>query len=206
MSRCFREKQLVLATRNEGKIQEFRHLFGKVDFKLLSAKDFGDDEPEEIEKTFVENALIKARETSKLSGYVCLADDSGLCVESLNGKPGIKSADWAINHLGERDFSIGIGKVIRELKGKKDPPWYAYFNCALVLYWPDGHYESVEGKINGEIVWPSRGEKGHGYDPIFLPYGYKMTFGEMDRWNKNKISHRGMAMEKLIKKCFCYAD
>ena len=205
MIRYFCENKLVLATRNEGKIQEFKHLFGEVDFKLLSAKTFGGDEPEEIENTFVGNALIKARETSKISGLVCLADDSGLCVESLNGKPGVKSADWAINQFGERDFSLGINKVIKALNAEKNPPWYAYFICALVLYWPDGHYEKVEGRINGEVVWPSKGENGHGYDPIFLPSGYKMTFGEMDRWEKNKISHRGIAMEKLLEKCFCYA-
>ena len=206
MIRYFRENKLVLATRNEGKIQEFKHLFGEVDFKLLSAKTFGGDEPEEIENTFVGNALIKARETSKISGLVCLADDSGLCVESLNGKPGVKSADWAINQFGERDFSLGINKVIKALNDEKNPPWYAYFICALVLYWPDGHYEKVEGRINGEIVWPRKGENGHGYDPIFLPSGYKMTFGEMDRWDKNKISHRGKAMEKLLLKCFSYGE
>ena len=206
MIRYFSEKELVLATRNEGKIQEFKHLFGEIDFKLLSAKNFGGDEPEENENSFVGNALIKAAETSKRSGHVCLADDSGLCIESLNGKPGIKSADWAINHLGDRDFNLGINKVIKELDGKKNRPWYAYFNCALVLYWPDGHYEQVEGRINGEIVWPSRGRNGHGYDPIFLPSGYKMTFGEMDRWEKNKISHRGIAMKKLLMKCFYYAE
>ena len=206
MIRHFREKKLVLATRNEGKIQEFKHLFGKVDFKLLSAKEFGDDEPEESENTFIGNALIKARETSKLCGCVCLADDSGLCVENLNGKPGIKSADWSINELGKRDFALGISKVIEALKEKDNHIWNAYFNCALVLYWPDGHYEQVEGKINGEIVWPSRGKNGHGYDPIFLPTGYKMTFGEMDRWDKNKISHRGKAMEKLLLKCFSYGE
>ena len=202
MIRYFRENKLVLATRNEGKIQEFKHLFGKVGFKLLSAKTFGGDEPEESENTFFGNALIKARETSKISGLVCLADDSGLCIESLNGKPGIKSADWAINQFGERDFSLGINKVIKALNDEKNPPWYAYFICALVLYWPDGHYEKVEGRINGEIVWPRKGENGHGYDPIFLPSGYKMTFGEMDRWEKNKISHRGIAMRKLTNRCF----
>ena len=111
MIRFFREKELVLATRNEGKIQEFKHLFGEVDFKLLSAKSFGGEEPVENEDTFFGNALIKARETSKKSGRVCLADDSGLCVENLNGKPGIKSADWSINHLGKRDFVLGINKV-----------------------------------------------------------------------------------------------
>ena len=100
---------------------------------------------------------------------------------------------------------VACRKVIKALNAEKNPPWYAYFICALVLYWPDGHYEKVEGRINGEVVWPSKGENGHGYDPIFLPSGYKMTFGEMDRWEKNKISHRGIAMEKLLEKCFCYA-
>ena len=198
MVRYFRENKLVLATRNEGKIQEFNHLFGRVDFQLLSAKNFGDDEPEESENSFVGNALIKAKDTSRLSGLVCLADDSGLCIKSLNGKPGVKSADWAINDLGKRDFSLGINKVIHELNREKKSPWYAYFNCALILYWPDGHYEQVEGRINGEIVFPGRGGNGHGYDPIFLPSGYKTTFGEMDRWEKNKISHRGLAFKKFI--------
>ena len=199
MVRYFRENKLVLATRNEGKIQEFNHLFGKVDFKLLSAKNFGDDEPEECENSFVGNALIKARETSRLSGLVCLADDSGLCVESLNGKPGIKSADWAINQFGERDFSLGINKVIKALNAEKNPPWYAYFICALVLYWPDGYYEKVEGRINGEVVWPSKGENGHGYDPIFFLPAYKKTIAELHPLEKNKISHRAKAIRQLIR-------
>jgi len=204
MFRIFRENKLILATHNEGKVEELRHLFGDVSFDLVPANKFDWVEPEENANSFIGNALIKARAASSLSGQVCLADDSGLCIESLGGKPGIKSADWALNDLGKRDFNLAMTRIIALLKKEGSGPWHAFFKCALILYWPDGHYEKFEGKIEGEIVWPGRGKNGHGYDPIFLPSGYKVTFGEMDRWEKNKISHRGKALEKLVKSCFSY--
>ena len=159
--------------------------------------------PEETGGSFWENSLIKAREATKLTGLVSLADDSGLCVDILNGAPGIYSADWAIKSDGSRDFNIATAKLIKEIeKNNFVGPYTAYFVCSLILYWPDNHFEKFEGKIYGEIIWPGKGERGHGYDPVFLPNGYEETFGQMDRWKKNRISHRGLAMDNLFASCF----
>jgi XTP/dITP diphosphohydrolase len=203
MSRKFKETVLVLATHNLGKIEEFKHLFGDVGFDITDIGQYSWVPPEESGQSFWENSLIKAREATKLTGMVSLADDSGLCVDILKGAPGIYSADWAIMADGSRDFDIATAKLIKEIKrSDSHKPYTANFVCSLILYWPDGHFEKFEGKIEGEIVWPGRGANGHGYDPVFLPYGYKETFGQMDRWDKNKISHRGLAMENLIATCF----
>ncbi len=203
MNRKFKEKKLVLATHNFGKIEEFIHLFGEVNFNITDIGQYSWTPPEENGKSFFENSLIKAREATKLTGLVSLADDSGLCVDVLNGAPGIYSADWAITSDGSRDFKFATNRLIREIKKKNYiRPLIAYFICVLVLHWPDNHFEKFEGKIFGEIVWPRKGNNGHGYDPIFKPKGYKETFGQMDRWEKNKISHRGLAMEKLLDFCF----
>ena len=132
-----------------------------------------------------------------------LADDSGLCVDVLNGAPGIYSADWAIKNDGSRDFKFATNKLVREIKKNNfDGPCSAYFICSLILYWPDNHFEKFEGKLYGEIIWPGKGERGHGYDPVFLPNGYEETFGQMDRWKKNRISHRGLAVNSLLESCF----
>ena len=203
MNRKFEERELVLATHNLGKIEEFKHLFGDVGFDIKNIGQYSWTPPEENGKSFWENSLIKAREATKLTGLVSLADDSGICVDILKGAPGIYSADWAIMGDGSRDFDMATAKLVEEIeKSDSSGPFTAYFVCSLILYWPDGHFEKFEGKIYGEIVWPGRGEKGHGYDPVFLPHGYKKTFGQMDRWNKNKISHRGLAMDKLLATCF----
>ncbi len=203
MSRKFEEKELVLATHNLGKIEEFKHLFGDVGFSINDIGQYSWVQPEESGKSFWENSLIKAREATNLTGLVSLADDSGLCVDILKGAPGIYSADWAIMSDGSRDFEMATAKLVKEVERTgSSKPFTAYFICSLILYWPDGHFEKFEGKIYGEIVWPGRGEKGHGYDPVFLPNGYKETFGQMDRWNKNKISHRGLAMDNLLGTCF----
>ena len=203
MNRKFEEKVLVLATHNLGKIEEFKHLFGDVGFDITDIGQYSWAPPEESGHSFWENSLIKAREATRLTGLVSLADDSGLCVETLNGAPGIYSADWAIMADGSRDFNMAMAKLIKEIdRSDSSKPFTAYFVCSLILYWPDGHFEKFEGKIEGEIVWPGRGANGHGYDPVFLPNGYKETFGQMDRWDKNKISHRGLAMENLLATCF----
>ena len=203
MNRKFQEKDLVLATHNTGKIEEFKHLFGEVNFNITNIGQYYWQPPEETGEAFWENSLIKAREATRLTGMVSLADDSGLCVDLLKGAPGIYSADWAIKSDGSRDFKFAINKLVKEIeKTKIVKPCTAYFNCSLTLYWPDNHFEKFEGKIFGEIVWPGRGKKGHGYDPVFLPNGYEETFGQMDRWKKNKISHRGLAMDNLLKACF----
>ena len=203
MNRKFQEKDLVLATHNFGKIEEFKHLFGKVNFNITDIGKYSGKTPEETGESFWENSLIKAREATKLTGLVSLADDSGLCVDILNGAPGIYSADWAIKSDGSRDFRLAINKLVGEIeKNNFLGPCTAYFICSLILYWPDNHFEKFEGKIYGEIVWPGKGEKGHGYDPVFLPNGYEETFGQMDRWKKNRISHRGLAVNNLLDSCF----
>ena len=203
MNRKFQEKDLVLATHNFGKIEEFKHLFGKVDFNITDIGKYSGETPEETGGSFWENSLIKAREATKLTGLVSLADDSGLCVDILNGAPGIYSADWAIKSDGSRDFKFATNKLVREIKKTNFVgPCTGYFICSLILYWPDNHFEKFEGKIYGEIIWPGKGERGHGYDPVFLPNGYKETFGQMDRWKKNRISHRGLAVNKLLDSCF----
>ena len=203
MNRKFEEKNLVLATHNFGKIEEFKHLFGEVDFNITDIGQYSWTPPIENGKSFLENSLIKAREATKLTGLVSLADDSGLCVDILDGAPGIYSADWAIISDGSRDFKFATNKLLREIENNNfKGPCTAYFICSLILYWPDNHFEKFEGKIYGEIIWPGRGEKGHGYDPVFLPNGYEETFGQMDRWKKNKISHRGLAVNNLLDSCF----
>ena len=203
MNRKFQEKDLVLATHNFGKIEEFKHLFGKVNFNITDIGKYSGKTPEETGESFWENSLIKAREATKLTGLVSLADDSGLCVDILNGAPGIHSADWAIKSDGSRDFKFATNKLVREIeKNNFVGPCTAYFICSLILYWPDNHFEKFEEKIYGEIIWPGKGEKGHGYDPVFLPNGYEETFGQMDRWKKNKISHRGLAVNSLLDSCF----
>ena len=203
MNRKFQEKNLVLATHNFGKIEEFKHLFGEVNFNITDIGQYRWQPPEETGGSFWENSLIKAREATKLTGMVSLADDSGLCVDILQGAPGIYSADWAIKSDGTRDFKFATNKLVGEIKKVNfERPCTAYFICSLILYWPDNHFEKFEGKIFGEIIWPGRGKKGHGYDPVFLPNGYEETFGQMDRWRKNKISHRGLAMDYLLKACF----
>ena len=203
MNRKFQERDLVLATHNTGKIEEFKHLFGEVNFNITDIGQYYWQPPEETGKSFWENSLIKAREATKLTGLVSLADDSGLCVDILNGAPGIYSADWAIKSDGSRDFKFATNKLVREIeKNRLVGPCTAYFICSLILYWPDNHFEKFEGKIYGEIIWPGKGEKGHGYDPVFLPSGYEETFGQMDRWKKNKISHRGLAVNNLLNSCF----
>ena len=203
MNRKFQEKDLVLATHNFGKIEEFKHLFGEVGFNINDIGQYSWTPPEESGKSFWENSLIKAREASKLTGMVSLADDSGLCVDILEGAPGIYSADWSTMSDGSRDFEFATSKLVKEIKKTGFlKPFTAYFICSLILYWPDNHFEKFEGRISGEIIWPGRGENGHGYDPIFLPDGFEETFGEMDRWEKNKISHRGLAMDDLLDACF----
>ena len=203
MNRKFQEKDLVLATHNFGKIEEFKHLFGKVNFNITDIGHYSGKTPEETGGSFWENSLIKAREATKLTGLVSLADDSGLCVDILNGAPGIYSADWAIKSDGSRDFKLATNKLVREIKKTNFVrPCTGYFICSLILYWPDNHFEKFEGKIYGEIIWPGKGERGHGYDPVFLPNGYEETFGQMDRWKKNRISHRGLAVNKLLDTIF----
>ncbi len=202
MTRRFEGKELVVATHNKGKLEEIQALLEPFGIKLTSNSDHGLPEPDETETTFAGNARIKAHAAAKATGLPALADDSGLTVDALDGAPGVYTADWAETPNG-RDFVMAMEKTWAELEAVDAPtPRKAQFCCTLVLAWPDGHDEVFAGVMPGELVWPMRGDQGHGYDPIFQPDGYDITFGEMDRWKKNKISHRADAFNKLVKGCF----
>jgi XTP/dITP diphosphohydrolase len=195
--RRFTGKELLVASHNTGKIEEIAHLLQPFGISVRSAKEFGLAEPDETETTFVGNARIKAHHAARATGLPALADDSGLSVTALGGDPGVYTADWAETDLG-RDFDMAMGKVHDALKASgAAQPWHAKFCCTLVLAWPDGHDEVFPGEVSGTVIWPPRGTNGHGYDPIFIADGYSDTFGEMDRWKKNKMSHRADAFSKL---------
>ena len=183
-------RRLVIATHNPGKAREIAALLeGR--FEAVTARELGLPEPEETEATFAGNALLKARAAAEASGLVALADDSGLSVRALGGAPGVYSARWA----GEaRDFHAAMARVQAELG---DADRAASFTCALAVAWPDGPAVVVEGHAHGELVFPPRGERGFGYDPIFRMQGYDITYGEMDPDEKERISHRGRAFDKL---------
>ncbi len=200
--RKFDGDQLVLATHNQGKLEEIADLLGPYGIKITSNADHNLPEPEETETTFVGNARIKAHAAAKATGLPALADDSGLSVNALDGAPGVYTADWAETPNG-RDFVMAMTTVHDKLVTMGAPqPWTAQFNSTLVLAWPDGHDEVFPGIFHGQLVWPMRGNEGHGYDPMFQPDGHDITCGEMDRWEKNKISHRADAFAKLVKGCF----
>ncbi|TDX31942.1 RdgB/HAM1 family non-canonical purine NTP pyrophosphatase [Rhodovulum visakhapatnamense] len=196
--RRFDGKTLLVATHNSGKLEEIADLLKPFGISVTGAADHALPEPEETEDTFVGNARIKAHAAAKATGLPALADDSGLAVDALDGAPGVYTADWAETGSG-RDFPMAMEKVWTRLQEANAPePRTAQFCCTFVLAWPDGHDEVFEGRMPGRIVWPMRGDQGHGFDPIFQPEGYDITFGEMDRWEKNKISHRARAFEKLV--------
>lgn len=202
MSRKFAGGRLVLATHNRGKLEEIDALLAPFGVSVVSAGDLGLPEPAETEDSFVGNARIKAHAASRASGLPALADDSGITIDALDGAPGVYTADWAQTEAG-RDFNMAMRLTWDRLESVgATHPRRAQFRCTLVLAWPDGHDEVFEGVMPGQIVWPMRGNQGHGYDPIFQPDGYSMTFGEMDRWEKNRISHRADAFRKLVAECF----
>lgn len=202
MMRKFSGGKLVVATHNKGKLEEISALLEPFSVQVTSAGELGLAEPEETENTFVGNARIKAHFAAKASGLPALADDSGITIDGLNGAPGVYTADWAETPNG-RDFVMAMEKTWAALEAANAPyPRFAQFRCTLVLAWPDGHDEVFEGVMPGQVVWPMRGDQGHGYDPIFQPDGSDITFGEMDRWKKNEISHRADAFRKLVKGCF----
>lgn len=197
--RKFTGDQLVVATHNKGKLEEISALLAPYGVKITSNDDHGLPEPVEDGVTFIDNARIKAHAAAKATGLPALADDSGLSVDALDGAPGIYTADWAETPQG-RDFPMAMKKVEDALPA--DASRRAQFNCTLVLAWPDGHDEVFAGILHGALVWPMRGENGHGYDPVFQPDGFEQTCGEMDRSEKNKISHRADAFKKLVTGCF----
>lgn len=192
--------KLVIASHNEGKVREIRALLEPYGIEPVSAGSLGLPEPAETGTTFVANAELKARSAADLSGLPALADDSGLAVEALGGDPGIYSARWA----GEsKDFGVAMQLVHEHLeRAGPEAGRDAHFVCALSLCWPDGHIESFEGRVDGRIVWPPRGTQGFGYDPIFQPLGYDISFGEMEPDAKHAISHRADAFRKLVAAVF----
>lgn len=195
--RHFTESTLLIASHNNGKVAELQQLFAPYHINLISAAALNIPEPEETGSSFAENAVLKARYYSAAAGMPALADDSGLAVKALDGAPGIYSARWA----GEsKDFSVAMQKIEQLMAGKDDRR--AAFVCALALCWPEGHLEEVEGRVEGQLSFPARGEKGFGYDPIFVPQGYDLTFAEMPAAEKNALSHRADAFAKLIERCF----
>ena len=196
--RRFTGKTLLIATHNQGKFEEMQHLLEPFGITVTSAKDHNLPEPDETGTTFVENARLKAHAAAQATGLPALADDSGIEIDALDKAPGVYTADWAETPDG-RDFVMAMTKTHDMLEERQAAhPRTARFCCTLVLAWPDGHDEVFPGVMEGQVVWPMRGDQGHGYDPIFQPDGYDQTFGEMDRWEKNKISHRADATRKLV--------
>ncbi|SPJ27023.1 RdgB/HAM1 family non-canonical purine NTP pyrophosphatase [Falsiruegeria mediterranea] len=202
MTRTFDGDTLVFATHNKGKLEEMEHLLTPFGVKVVGAADMDLPEPEETEDTFVGNARIKAHAAATATGLPCLSDDSGITIDALNGAPGVYTADWAETGNG-RDFVMAMTRAHNELEAINAPhPRLAQFRSTLVVAWPDGHDEVFEGVAPGHLTWPMRGDQGFGYDPMFVPEGHDITFAEMDRWEKNKISHRALAVQKFVKGCF----
>lgn len=188
-------QRLVIASHNAGKVQEVSDLLRPFGLEALSAGGLGLAEPEETEDTFIGNAALKARAAAAASGLPALSDDSGLEVFALGGAPGIYSARWA---GPDRDFARAMAHVEAELSAAGATDRSARFVCALALAWPDGRLQAFEGEVRGRIVWPPRGSRGFGYDPIFVPDGDTRTFGEFEPAEKHAISHRAQAFAKLI--------
>jgi XTP/dITP diphosphohydrolase len=199
---------VIIATHNPGKLREMRELLAPYGIATQSAGELGLPEPEETGATFAENARIKACAAARASGKPAFADDSGLVVAALHGEPGIHSARWA---GPDRDFRAAMNQIQTLLieRGAKSPEQRrAYFIAALCLAWPDGHVENFEGRIEGVAVWPPRGDKGFGYDPLFRPDGFDLTFGQMSAEEKHGLppqgrglSHRARAFMKLAEAC-----
>lgn len=202
MSRKFTDTSLLFATHNLGKLEEMQALLAPYDIAVRSNRDFNLPEPEETESTFVGNARIKAKAACDATNLPSLADDSGIIIDGLDGAPGIYTADWAETPNG-RDFKMAMTRAWTELEARDASfPRRARFHATLVLMWPDGHEEVFEGDLNGQVVWPMRGVEGHGYDPMFMPDGFDITLGEMEADAKNRISHRAVALSKLVSACF----
>jgi XTP/dITP diphosphohydrolase len=197
MARRFEGGKLVIASHNPGKVREIQALLNPFEAEVISAGELGLPEPEETGDTFTANAELKAQAAAMVANLPALADDSGIVVNGLNGQPGIYSARWG---GPAKDFNHAMERVWTELEAIEDKS--AHFTSALALCWPDGHSEIFEGYIHGTIVWPQRGDKGFGYDPIFQPNGHNQTFGELENNVKYSISHRFQAFEKLVKACF----
>ncbi len=199
MTRRLEEGKLVVASHNPGKVREIAQLLAPFKLEVVSAGDLDLAEPEETGDSFRANAELKALAAAQASGLPALADDSGLCVTALNGAPGIHSARWA---GPTRDFDFALEKLRRGMIEAGLSDTSAWFICGLALAWPDGHIEYFEGRVDGELTWPPRGENGFGYDPIFIPDGHELTFGEMEAQAKHGMSHRADAFRQLVDACF----
>ena len=196
MPRSFLYDRLVIASHNPGKVDEIVALLAPFDAAVVAAASLGIPEPEETGNTFEANAALKARAAVEAAGLPALADDSGLVVPALGGTPGIYSARWA---GPAKNFRVAMERVNRELG---DGDRSASFVAVLALAWPDGHVEVFRGEVSGTLTWPPRGDRGFGYDPMFIPVGGALTFGELDPAEKHRISHRARAFAKLVEGCF----
>ena len=192
MNRKINGHKLIIASHNQGKVSEIKDLLSRYKVDVSSSEDFGMKEPEENGDSFEENALIKASETANFCGQIALSDDSGLCVDDLDGDPGIFSARWA---GPKKDFLKASKDIEKKLIEIGSSNYSAYFICVLAVCWPDGESRIFKGKINGNLNFPPKGNLGFGYDPIFIPINYDITFGEMDPIIKHKISHRSVAFD-----------
>ena len=207
MTRRLGSGSLVIATHNAGKLKEISALLEPHGMKCLSAGSLGLPEPAETGTTFVQNAMLKARAAAEASGIVALADDSGLSVAALGGRPGVYTADWAERQWFEgdpgRDWYMAMGKVEGLLQEQgADVDRSCAFHCVLALAWPDGEHAVYEGTVPGTLTWPPRGAMGFGYDPVFVPEGSEHTFAEIDPADKHAISHRADAFAKLVAEQF----
>lgn len=194
MVRKFIDKKIVIASNNEGKVTEIRDILKNFNLRILTNKYFKIKEPIENGHSFKENALIKSLNTARKTKLVAISDDSGICFSALNGDPGIYSARYAGQ---SKDFNLAMAKLYELLKYEKDKT--CKFVCALSLCWPDGFNITVEGEVHGIFVWPPKGNKGFGYDPVFYYPKSQKTFGELDPTDKHEISHRNIAFKKLNK-------
>ena len=188
-------KKIVIATKNAGKVREMKDAFAHLPVEVVALSEFG-QLPNAIEdgETFAENAAIKARFYQEKTGCACLADDSGLCVDALDGAPGVYSARFAPN----RDFDKGMDLLLAEMDKSSNKSRKAHFSCVISLAFPGGEYKLFEGRVNGQIATHKMlGDFGFGYDPLFIPNGYDCSFAQMDKAQKNSLSHRGKAMKKL---------
>ncbi len=200
--RRFEGQRLLVATHNAGKLDEMRALLAPYGVEVVGAAEMKLSEPVETEDSFVGNARIKARAAMAATGLPALADDSGISVDALDGAPGVYTADWAETGSG-RDFGMAMQRTWDALEERDAPhPRHAQFRCTLVLAWPDGREEVFEGVLPGQVVWPPRGAEGHGYDPIFMPDGKDRTLGELTPDEKNALSHRAIAVQKMLQACF----
>jgi XTP/dITP diphosphohydrolase len=198
MVRKLTGQRLVVASHNPGKVREIAELIAPWKLQAVSVGELGLPEPDETEPTFIGNALLKARAAAHGAQLPALADDSGLCVEALDGAPGIYSARWA---GPTKDFSLAMEDVNRRMQASGRSSRAAWFICALAIAWPDGVEASFEGRIDGTLVWPPRGTRGFGYDPMFVPEGHSLTFGEMEPAAKHAMSHRAHAFRQFVEAC-----